>query len=58
MGNDIIYSNVVYTLFGGADFSDLSSRWGGARYYSPSMPAQKRTALIEGWKRAIGMLLD
>ncbi|MAE51220.1 MAG: glycerol kinase [Micavibrio sp.] len=41
-----------------ADFSDLSSRWGGARYYSPSMPAQKRTALIEGWKRAIGMLLD
>jgi len=39
-------------------FDDLSSRWSEARLYKPSMEPQKRAALIEGWSRAIGMLLD
>lgn len=39
-------------------FDDLSSRWSEARLYKPVMEPQKRTALIEGWRGAIGMLLD
>ena len=39
-------------------FDDLANCWSEARLYKPSMEPQKRTALIEGWSRAIGMLLD
>lgn len=39
-------------------FDDLSACWSEARLYKPSIEPQKRTALIEGWRNAIGMLLD
>lgn len=40
------------------DLDDISGRWQRARRYDAAMPAERRAALYEGWKRAIGSVIS
>lgn len=39
-------------------FDDISARWQAHRRYEPQMKPEERTALYEGWKKSVGMLLQ
>lgn len=39
-------------------FDDISARWQAHRRYEPSMQPEARSALYDGWKKSVGMLLQ
>lgn len=43
-------------LFKGLD--DIAQGWGAARSYTPSLDAQKRSALLKGWSKSVEMVLS